>query len=161
MNHDMQTDTYDGDLVVFLLGMRPRRAWRLGQAFFVSRAMFRMQAELERDRAAGGALGYLGGFNAIAPTGPIVVQYWRSFAELESYSHATELEHRPAWLTFYRLTHGAGAARVGLWHETYRVPAGAHETIYADLAGPVGLGAAIGTQPLANRGATSRERIGA
>ena len=61
MNHDLQTDTHDGDLVVFLLGMRPRRTWRLGQAAFVGRSLRRMQAEIERDRKRGGALGYLGG----------------------------------------------------------------------------------------------------
>lgn len=161
MKHDLQTDTHDDDLVVFILGMRPRRAWRLDQTLFVSRSMFRMQAELERDRANGGALGYLGGFNAVAPTGPIVVQYWRSFEDLERYSHSTDFEHRPAWLKFYTMTHAAGRSRVGIWHETYRVPAGAHESIYGDLSAPVGLAAAVGAQPLERRGRTSRERIGA
>lgn len=161
MKHDMQTDGYDGDLVVFLLGMQPRRTWRVAQTLFVTRAVFRMQAELERDRAAGRVLGYLGGFQSLTPTGPLLTQYWRSFGDLERYSHAADLEHRPAWLAFYKLTHDDGASRVGLWHETYTVAAGAHESIYVDLRKPVGLGAAIGTQPLERRGATSRERIGA
>ena len=161
MKHDMQTDTHEGDLVVFLLGMRPRASWRLDQALFVGRSMRRMQAEIERDRAAGGAIGYLGGFNAISATGPIVVQYWRSYDELEAYSHSTDFEHRPAWLRFYSMTHAAGRARVGIWHETFRVPAGAHESIYGDVSAPVGLAAAVGAQPLARRGRTSRERIGA
>lgn len=161
MNHDLQTDTHDGDLVVFLLGMRPRRTWRLGQASFVGRSLRRMQAEIERDRKRGGALGYLGGFKAIAPGGPLLVQYWRSFEELETYSHSTDFAHRPAWLQFYKMAHAEGRSTVGIWHETYRVPAGAHESIYADLSAPVGLAAAVGAQPLARRGRTSRERIGA
>ncbi|WP_158636200.1 DUF4188 domain-containing protein [Tsukamurella sputi] len=161
MNHDLQTDTHDGDLVVFLLGMRPRRTWRLGQSAFVARSLRRMLSEIERDRERGGALGYLGGFKAIAPGGPLLVQYWRSFAELESYSHSTDFTHRPAWLEFYKMAHGQGRSTVGIWHETYRVPAGAHESIYADLSAPVGLAAAVGSQPLARRGRTSRERIGA
>ena len=161
MKHDLITDTHDGELVVFLLGMKPRRAWRLDQALFVGRSMRRMQIEIERDRAAGGALGYLGGFNAVGPSGPLVVQYWRSFEELETYSHSTDFAHRPAWLKFYEMTHAAGESRVGIWHETFRVPAGAHESIYADLSAPVGLAAAVGAQPLTRRGRTSRERIGA
>lgn len=161
MNHDMITDTHDGELVVFLLGMKPRRTWRIDQALFVARSMRRMQREIERDRRAGGATGYLGGFNVIGSSGPLTVQYWRSFADLEAYSHSTDFAHRPAWLKFYELTHAAGEARVGIWHETYRVPAGAHESIYADLSAPVGLAAAVGAQPLARRGRSSRERIGA
>ncbi len=161
MNHELTTDTHEGDLVVFLLGMRPRRTWRLDQSFFVGRAMKRMQKEIDRDRTRGGALGYLGGFNALTPSGPVVVQYWRSYDDLERYSHDTDFEHRPAWLKFYEMTHAAGATRVGIWHETYRVPAGAHESIYADLPAPAGLAAAVGHQPLARRGRTSRQRIGA
>ncbi len=160
MKHEMRTDVHEGDLVVFLLGMRPRWTWRIGQAIFASRAMFRMQDELDQDVDDGGAAGYLGGFNAVTTKGPLVVQYWRSFEALERYAHDADAEHRPAWLAFYAMTHGAGAARVGLWHETFRVPAGAHESIYADLGGPVGLGAAVGVQPLSARGLTSRERVG-
>lgn len=161
MNHDLQTDTHDGDLVVFLLGLRPHRTWRLGQTVFVARSLRRMQAEIDRDRANGGALGYLGGFPAFAPAGPLLVQYWRSYEDLERYSHSTDLSHRPAWLKFYKMTHAEGRSTIGIWHETYSVPAGAHESIYADLTAPIGLGAAVGAQPLARRGRTSRERIGA
>ncbi|GAB3135956.1 DUF4188 domain-containing protein [Tsukamurella serpentis] len=161
MQHDKRTDTHDGEMVVFLLGMSPRRTWRLDQSIFVGRALLGMRRELERDRRRGAALGYLGGFNALTPRGPMLVQYWRSYDDLESYSHATDLRHRPAWLRFYSITHAAGRSRVGLWHETYRVSAGAHESIYADLPAPVGLGSAVGTQPIGGRGVSSRERLGA
>lgn len=33
----------------------------------------------------------------------------------------------------------AGSGDVGVWHETYRVAAGAHESIYVDMP-PFGLG---------------------
>lgn len=159
MNRDMQTDTHEGSLVVFVLGMSPGSLWRWAQSIFVSRSMFRMQSELERDRANDRVTGYLGGFNAMSLSGPVVVQYWRSFEDLESYSHDMDFAHRPAWLKFYKMTHDARVSRVGLWHETYRVPTKSHESIYVDLRTPVGLGAAVGTQELTRRGRTSRERL--
>lgn len=158
MKHELITDTHDDDLVVFLIGMRPHRTWRLDQTIFVSNAMRRMLAELFRDREAGADLGFLGGFVAFAPSGPMVVQYWRSFEDLDRYANSAELEHRPAWLKVYRMMHDAGAARVGFWHETYKVPAGAHESIYVSMP-PVGLAAAVGAQPVGRRGVSARERI--
>jgi hypothetical protein len=160
MKSEMFTDNHDGDLVVFLIGMRPHRTWRLDQTFYVANAMRRMLAELERDRKAGADLGFLGGYAAFGPFGPLVVQYWRSFADLDGYANAAELEHRPAWLKVYKMAHEAGATRVGFWHETYQVPAGAHESIYVAMP-PAGLSAAVGAQPLDKRGRTARERINA
>ncbi|WP_231855435.1 DUF4188 domain-containing protein [Tsukamurella pseudospumae] len=161
MKHDIKTDAHDGDVIVFLIGMQPRPTWNLGQAVFLTRSMFGMQRELKRDRRRGGAIGFLGGYNAFTTTGPMAVQYWRSFEDLERYARSTDFRHRPAWLKFYAMTHQDGRSRAGIWHETYRVPAGGHESIYGDLAKPVGLGAAVGVQPVGRRGTSARERIGA
>ena len=48
---------------------------------------------------------------------------------------------------------------VGIWHETYAVPAGAVETIYGGAEG-VGLGGVVGTVPVERRGRSARERRG-
>ena len=89
----------------------------------------------------------------------MVIQYWRSTDDLIAYASADERIHRPAWRAFNaRARRAAGA--VGIWHETYAVPAGGHETIYSGLGSPIGLGAVAGTQPLARRGEAARQRLG-
>ena len=69
-----------------------------------------------------------------------------------------EAEDLPAWKRF-----NAAARRhtdaVGIWHETYAVPAGHVETVYGNGA-VIGLGAATGTVPVRQRGRAARERIG-
>lgn len=160
MKIDFITDSHDDELVVFLLGMTVRKPWRLDQLGFATYAMARMQAELIKNRNADASIGYLGGYNAMALHGPTVVQYWRSFDDLEHYARADDRRHRPAWLKMYRLAHDAKSVGMGLWHETYSVPAGAHETIYGNMR-PIGLAKAVGAQPMERRGRTSRERLNA
>ncbi|RFU22449.1 DUF4188 domain-containing protein [Geodermatophilus marinus] len=78
----------------------------------------------------------------------LLVQYWRSVEDLGAYARDSRLSHAPAWAAFNR--RGAGTADVGLWHETYAVPAGAVESLYGNM--PVaGLAAATGWAPRAQR----------
>ncbi|MEO7447904.1 MAG: DUF4188 domain-containing protein [Humibacillus sp.] len=51
-------------------------------------------------------------------------------------------EHRPATKEFYARTRRASGA-VGIWHETFAVPAGGHESLYLAMP-PTGLGQAFG-----------------
>ncbi|WEV77449.1 DUF4188 domain-containing protein [Janibacter cremeus] len=48
---------------------------------------------------------------------------------------------------------------VGIWHETFDVPAGHIETLYGNGA-LIGLGAATGTIEAGRRGRGARERLG-
>ena len=47
---------------------------------------------------------------------------------------------------------------VGIWHETYLVPAGSSETIYANMP-LLGLGRVSGGVPANSRGRTAAERL--
>jgi hypothetical protein len=147
MTHD-----HDGDLVVFLIGMRVNRPWRLDlwlPAFF---AMPAMLAELSKDKDSG-LLGYRLTFGA---GGPLLVQYWNSHEKLYHYASDRNGAHRPAWAAFNRRVRKAPGA-VGIWHETYVVERA--ETIYAGM--PVsGLAAATSAVPVARRGETAAERLG-
>ncbi|HEU4431318.1 MAG TPA: DUF4188 domain-containing protein, partial [Myxococcota bacterium] len=71
----------DGEFVVFLIGMRINKLWKVHQWLPVALAMARMLRELEADRASG----FLG-VEAWGVRAPILVQYWRSFEHLESYA---------------------------------------------------------------------------
>lgn len=147
------TDDHDGALAVFLIGMRVNQPWRPDRWLPVFLAMPRMLAELSRDRSRG----FLGARTLLGSGGPTVVQYWRSAEDIEAYAADPSGAHRPAWTAFNRRARGARGA-VGIWHETYAVPAGAHETVYVDLP-PTGLAAATGSQPVGARSETARQRL--
>ena len=148
MTHD-----YDGELVVYLIGMRINKAWRPDLWLPVFNAMPKMLAELSKDKDSG-LLGYR---LTLGAGGPLVVQYWSSHEKLYAYASERNAAHRPAWAAFNRLARKAPGA-VGIWHETYLV--GRAETIYAGM--PVsGLAAATSSVPVARRGETAAERLGA
>ena len=148
MTHD-----YDGDLVVFLIGMRINKPWRLDLWLPVYSAMPAMLAELSKDKDSG-LLGYRLTFGS---GGPFLVQYWSSHEKLYRYAGDRDAAHRPAWAAFNRLARKAPGA-VGIWHETYLVERA--ETIYSGM--PVsGLAAATSSVPVARRGETAAERLGA
>jgi hypothetical protein len=129
-------------VVVFLIGMRVNR-WRRIRAWWpVFTAMPRMLRELSAD-PDGGLLGYR---MAISPQGPLVLQYWRSREHLLAYSRDPGRQHRPAWQRFNAAARASDGA-VGIWHETYDVPARGSESVYVDT--PVmGVAAATGVVPL-------------
>ncbi|MFE2187503.1 DUF4188 domain-containing protein, partial [Streptomyces sp. NPDC059455] len=132
----------EGEVTVFLIGMRINRFRALRSWLPVFRAMPRMLRELSRDEESG-MLGYQVLFGA--PRVLYVVQYWDSHERLLEYSVAQDKEHRPAWAAFNRrLREGKG--KVGFWHETYVVPAGAHEAVYINMPA-FGLGQATGVVP--------------
>jgi hypothetical protein len=112
----------EGDFVVFLIGMRIRKPWLVHRWLPVYRAMAPMLRALG---PADGLLAYERGFIG----GPAVVQYWRSQEELDRFARG--VMHKSAWRHWNREGRDSGA--VGLWHETYQVHAGAHESVYVNL----------------------------
>ena len=84
--------------------------------------------------------------------GPVLLQYWRSFEDLERFARDPESSHLPAWKRFNQLARGSGD--VGIWHETYRVRAGEYEAIYGNMP-RVGLGAAGEHGPLGSTSTAS------
>ncbi len=152
--HRSTTHDHDGDLAVFLIGLRIAKPWRPDLWVPTFRAMPPMLAELHEAKAAaergeGEDLGFLGHRTLIGAGGPTVLQYWRSTEHIYAYAHDDGRRHRPAWLDFYRRLAGDAGA-VGIWHETYAVPAGGAETLYVDMP-PTGLGAAVGVRDSSGR----------
>ena len=120
----------------------------------VAAAMPRMIRELEGDPDSGflGATQYLA-----SPRDAMLVQYWRSFEQLEAYARSKAAGHWPAWVAFNRRVGSGGD--VGIWHETYLVPAGGYECVYNNMP-PKGLGEATRLVPAAGRRATAAGRAG-
>lgn len=148
------TAAIEDDFVVFLIGMRINRFWKVWKWLPVLLAMPRMLRELKRSSESGllGADLYLG-----SPRRPMVVQYWRSFELLEAYARSRDAKHWPAWVAFNRRIGSGGD--VGIWHETYLVSASACESVYNNMP-PIGLGAATSLVPAAGRKATAASRAG-
>ncbi len=158
------THAHEGGVTVFNIGMTIHRPHRVDLWWPVFAAMPRMLAELGRNKAAaerGEAedLGFLGAHTLMGGTGPWVVQYWRSTEHLYAYAADRDAEHLPAWRRFNQIARAHPGA-VGIWHETFDVPAGHIETFYGNGA-LVGLGSAAGAVPVERRGRAARERLGA
>jgi hypothetical protein len=114
----------EGDFVIFLIGMRINKLWKVHKWLPIFRAMPRMIKELQEHSE----LGFLG--HTMSPG--VIVQYWRSFEHLEAYSHSRDHLHLPAWAAFNKRV-GYADGDVGIWHETYLVQAGAYEAIYGGM----------------------------
>jgi hypothetical protein len=118
-------DAHDGPITVFVIGMRVNRLTRPDKWLPVARAMPGMLKELGQRPD----LGMIGHELMLAPFRTLItLQYWRDFEALHAYAHASEGEHLPAWRAFNRASKGNDA--VGIFHETYVVEPGAHESIY-------------------------------
>jgi hypothetical protein len=139
----------EGDFVVFLIGMRINKPWKIHKWLPVFLAMPKMLKELEQ-RPESGFLGYRNGFTFIA-------QYWRSFAHLEAYARDKDQSHWPAWVAFNKRL-GGSRGDVGIWHETYCVPAGQYEAIYSGTPAS-GLGAVGRLVPAAGAKESARGRL--
>ncbi|GIH09182.1 transcriptional regulator [Rhizocola hellebori] len=147
------TADIEGDFVVFLIGMRFNKPWKVHKWWAVFTAMPRMLKVLYRRPETG----FLGATFAITATGPLLVQYWRSAEQLEAFARDASMPHNPAWKSFNRAIGGNGD--VGIWHETYQVPAGKYETVYGNMP-RVGLAKAAEHVPVARKGDSAAQRRG-
>jgi hypothetical protein len=124
------TAEMDGDFVVFLIGMRINRLRRVREWLPVFMAMPRMIRELQQAPEAG---------------------------LLEAYARSHDNAHWPAWVAFNKRIGSTG--EVGIWHETYLVPAGGYECVYNNMP-PTGLGTVGNLVTAAGRKATAARRAG-
>jgi hypothetical protein len=139
------------EFVVFLIGMRPNRPWKVHKWFPVVTGMRHMLRFLDQHPDAG-----LLNWQRAWINGPAFVQYWRSFEQLERFARSGE--HLPTWKWFNQAVHSSGD--VGIWHETYKVRAGDYECIYINMP-RVGLEAAGRHVPIGSTGQSAPRRIGA
>lgn len=149
-----QTAAYDKDLVVFQLGFRVNKLRAYRQWLPVAKAMGPMLRELMADPDSG-----LLGFRTYPSLrGVSMIQYWESVEKLQAFANDPERTHRPAWTNFFKYAYQSN--NVGIWHETYVVPAGHTETIYGNMP-LTGLGKIAGVVPVNKRGQSAAERLAA
>ena len=131
------TTQMEGDFVVFLIGMRINKPWKLHKWIPVARAMGPMLRALSKRRDAG-LMSFTGW---VGPSGPMIVQYWRSLEQLEEFARDPSYTHRAAWKAFNKSV-GTGGD-VGIWHETFLVKDGGYEALYGNMP-RTGLASAAG-----------------
>ena len=146
------TAAIEGDFVLFLIGMRIHKLWKFWKWIPVFMAMPRMLIELQRNPD----LGLLNTKTFFSLRSPYLIQYWRSFEDLHAYSVNRDLAHLPAWKAFNKAIGTSGD--VGIWHETYLIKAGQHETVYGNMPA-VGLGVAGGLKPADGRNRSAKGRL--
>jgi hypothetical protein len=132
------THQYDGELVVFLIGMTINKPWRPDLWWPPFRAMPRMLRELYEAEDSG----LLGHRLTLEGRNPTLIQYWDDLDKLYSYASNRDGEHLPAWRAFNRHAVRASDA-VGIWHETYLTRS--TETVYVNTPQ---LGLAKFTEPV-------------
>ena len=141
------------EVIVFLIGMRINKPWKVHAWWPVFVAMPKMLKYLA-EHPDKGLLGYQ---QAFFPS-PMLVQYWRSFEDIERFARDRDDPHLQPWRQFNRRVGRSGD--VGIWHETYRVMTANIETIYGNMP-PHGLAAATAVAPVRPGHDSAAARIGA
>jgi len=146
------TAQMEGPFVVFVIGMRINRLWKIHKWLPVFMAMKPMLEELYRNKD----LGFLEGSYHLSWRGVSIIQYWKSFEQLEAYARQGE-HHLSAWRDFNKKI-GTGGI-VGIYHETYLIQADQYECVYNNM--PVfGLAKAGAHVPATGRRETASRRLG-
>jgi hypothetical protein len=146
------TAAMDGDFVVFIIGMRFNKLWKVHQWMPVFSAMPKMIATLMKCPEKG----MLGARTMVGGRTVTVIQYWRSFEQLEHFARNTDDPHLEPWRRYNKRV--AKSGDVGVYHETYKVAPGTYECIYANMPA-MGLAAVGDHQPVGKRTEAARERV--
>ena len=141
-----------GDIVVFAIGMRINKLWKVWRWLPVFLEMPRMLREQEADLSIG--------LLSTRPTFGLrnigVLQHWRSAEDLHAYAHGPGRLHLAAWKRFNARIGTSGD--VGIWHETYVVPAGRMESVFVNMP-RYGLGVAGDVRPAKGNRASATKRL--
>ena len=146
------TAAIEGEFVVFLIGMRFNKLWKVHRWMPVFTAMPKMLRVL----AMNPDRGLLGARLTWAGRTITSVQYWRSFEHLERFARNTDDPHLEPWRRFNKKVGASGD--VGVFHETFRVQPGNYESIYSNMP-TMGLAAAGTHVPIDAARDAARQRI--
>jgi hypothetical protein len=142
----------DEPFVVFLIGMRVNKWWRIDKWLPVSNAMNPMMQALYTKPEKGFLHAeFFWNFN-----GPVLIQYWRSFEDLEQFARNPSDPHLGPWKKFNQAVGNDGT--VGIWHETYTMKPDQFESVYGNMQG-FGLAAAMEHVEATGHRQTARMRL--
>jgi hypothetical protein len=143
----------DEPFVVFLIGLQINRMLAIHKWWKPLAAMPAMINELRRHPE----LGLLASRYYLSfPSTFMVVQYWRSFDDLENFARNPNDLHLPAWKAFNQAVGKSNI--VGVFHETYQVQASEFEAVYVNMP-RFGLAQAVQHIPATGAYKTARRRL--
>lgn len=148
------TAKMDQPFVVFLIGMRINKWWRFDAWLPVANAMSPMIRTLVEHPQKG----FLHAESFWNFSGPCIIQYWRSFEDLDTFARNPSDPHLGPWKKFNQAVGSNGI--VGIWHETYLVNPGQYECIYGNMP-RFGLAAATEHVQATERREAARTRLSA
>ena len=148
---ERMTAEADDEFVVFLIGMRVNKLWKIHKWLPVALAMPKMISELYKNPD----IGFISHEQWFGRT-TIMVQYWKSFEQLEHYAKSRTSSHLPAWSKFNKNIGSNGD--VGIWHETYLSKQGSFESVYNNMP-RFGLAKAMNCVPAKGKYKSANDRI--
>lgn len=143
----------DEPFVVFLIGIRVNRPLAVRKWVPSLAAMMPMLRELQNQPDKG----LLASTAYIAWPTFLIVQYWRSFDDLEYFARNPDDLHLPAWKRFNQRV--AKSDAVGIYHETYHIMPDQYEAVYVNMP-RFGLARTMEHVPARGSYATARRRMG-
>jgi hypothetical protein len=87
-----------------------------------------------------------------------MVQYWRSFEDLDRFARNQDDPHLQPWRRCLR--HVGSSGDVGIWHETFHTKVTDIETIYTNITTAGLAKCSGGAAPVAVKGHSAAKRIG-
>lgn len=148
------TAVTDEPFVVFLIGMRINKLRLVRKWLPVAQAMGPMLQTLYEHPQKGFLAGH--GYFDFGNRTSLLVQYWRSFDDLEAFARNPGDPHLSAWQKFNKAVGTDGT--VGIWHETYKVRAHEYETVYGNMP-RFGLANAFEHVPVGRHTTSARKRM--
>lgn len=140
----------EGDFVVFVIGMRVNKLLSFSKWIPVFKAMGPMIRELYQNPE----IGFLHTEFHFSWRRITLIQYWRSFDQLEAYAHGKT--HLVAWKEFNKNIGNDGS--VGIFHESYKIVNRGAEAIYNNMPS-IGLGKAYSLAAVSKESQSARERM--
>lgn len=144
------TENEEG-IVVFLIGMRINKRYAAHKWLPVFNAMPGMIKELYTGKEE---LGFLSMESYFGLRTTVMIQYWRSTADLLAYAKGEK--HLIAWRNFNKKVGNNNA--VGIYHETYELKKGNYESVYGNMPF-YGLGKAMKHIPITAERISARKRL--
>ncbi|MGA4719841.1 DUF4188 domain-containing protein [Fictibacillus nanhaiensis] len=138
------------DFVVFVIGMRVNKLLSFSKWIPVFKAMGPMIRELYQNHE----IGFLHTEFLFSWRRITLIQYWKSFDQLEAYAHGRT--HLVAWKAFNKNIGDDGS--VGIFHESYKIEKRSAEAIYNNMP-RMGLGKAYSLASVTKQAQTARERM--
>jgi len=146
---DRMSAELDGEFVVFLIGVRINRVWKIHKWLPIFKARKKMLHELMAHPETGCVSHY--------QSGGIAILYWRTYEQLEYIARNPDKERWPAWASFHeKLDRSRGD--VGVWREVYVIKPGQTEMVHGGTRA-LGLSKVGHRVPRSGANAQSVERV--